>query len=539
MRLIKFNEDSRESVFKGIEELALAVKTTLGPKGRNVIYERRVGQPSITKDGVTVAINVFFDDPFKDTGASIIKEAALKTNDEVGDGTSTALVLAEAIIRAGMSLLKDNKKVSPVALKEGIDKATKEVIEKLKEYSIAVDNNLDIIENVATISGNNDPRVGQMIRSALESVGDGVIEVEPSQTTKTSIRTTEGMEIDTGYIHYGMMNNEKKRTAEFENPIIFVSNFVFKRDYEIQPFIEASIKTGRPLVMFVDDIIEGAQQFFVQHYRNKFQGVVIKTPSFGQMQIENVHDIAAYVGAYPIERKLVLKPHEQIIDFIAASGECEKIIVGQRMTHILKGQGGESLNERLAQIDNDLKSTPSNYDKEVLLKRKGRLLGKACVIEVGGESIFEMEELKDRVEDALNATRSAIKEGIVPGGGISLYNISKEMLSKLNITDDLSKGVELLYKAIQVPFNQIIYNAGINVNDALTEISNLSKYAEDKRLIGFDAKSNEACDMYNRGIIDPTLVPIHALKNAASIAGTFLTTECVIVHKPLDEPPMA
>jgi len=528
-KLLKFDTDSRQAVFSGVQELSKAVKVTLGAKGRNVIYERKLGVPSITKDGVTVAINVYLKDPFKDIGATIAKEAALRTNDIAGDGTTTAIVLTEAIISNGLSLLKKSKRISSVALKDGIDKGVTDVLSKLKSSSIEVSNDLQAIENVATISANNSTKVGKLIKAALSSVGnDGVIEIEKSQNFDTYIDNLEGMQVNGGYMSPLMITNVKKRTCEFDNPIIFVSNYVFSKATDIIPFMKYSVDKGRPIVMFVDDLKNEALQIFNQNlYEMKFQGVAIKTPSFSTTQIENMLDIAAVTGASAIDRNTISNLRNiDATKIPTILGDAIKVIVGKEDTTIIGGNSSkEVITKRIEQIDNDLAISHSNYDKERLMQRRGKLLGKVCIIYVGGISKMEMDELKDRVEDALNSTKSAVKEGIVPGGGAVLYHIANELLAR----KDNSLGEKLLFKALKVPLKQIILNAGLNVKKITKKINKAGKG------IGYDVKNNRMCNMLEEGIIDPTLVTMTALENAASVAGTFLTTECVIAEELINE----
>lgn len=530
-KMLKFDNDARKSLFNGVESLAKAVKVTLGPKGRNVIYELRVGQPAITKDGVTVAINVHFEkDPFKDIGCIIVKEAAQQTNDICGDGTTTAIVLAEAIIKNGLKVISKNKQISPVEIKKGIDNAVEYVVGNLKSRSKPVDNNLDIIESVATISANNDKKIGKLIRSAIETVGkNGVIEVDTSQNGQTYIDVSEGMQIDKGYMSPLFMTNEKKRIAEFKNPLILITNHVFSKAKDIYPFLQYSVETGKPIVVFADDLKNEALYTFNQNlFEGKFQGAVVKTPYLNLMQLEAMQDIAAVVGGTSIDRNVAKNIGSINLDKMPEIlGSAEKVTIGKDSTFIVGGKGNkEKIDSRLEQIENDLKSTPSNYDKEKLLQRKGKLVGGAGIIYVGSTSEFAMNELKDRVEDALNSTRSAIKEGILPGGGTSLYKLGHWLNSKK--TTDSGIGESILYDSIKEPSKQILYNAGINFKPILRKLRKNKNFS-----YGYDLKNNTYGDLFDLGVIDPALVTITALEKAASIAGTFLTTECVISDEPI------
>jgi len=531
---MKFEDDSRLALVSGVQSLTKAVKTTLGPKGRNVVIERNLNEPVITKDGVTVANSIEFEDPYQNIGARIVKEAAQKTNDIAGDGTTTVLVLSEAIMKEGLKVLKNSKRFSPVGIKNGIDQASKDVIKLLKERSIPIENSPEAIKHVASISANNSEKVGELIKAAIESVSaDGVIEVETSKNGKTYIDVTDGMQIDNGLMLPSMMNMPKKRKSEYKNPLILVTNYVFSDAEDIYPILQYSVKKSRPFVIFADDLKNAALQTVNQNLlEGNCEGAIIKTPGFNERQIENMQDIAAIVGAKYINRDTVHKikdiPEEHVPKMF---GSADKVSSDRYTTHIIDGKSDEdALEKQIAQVKSDIvDENSSQYDKDMAMKRLGKLEGGVAVINVGADTKFETGELKDRVEDALNSTRSAIKEGILPGGGIAFHRISNMLKPSAKNTADFVIGYEILLDAIKVPIQQIMYNCGLSgyrKRKIFKEIKNNSFN------IGYDAKNNVVCDLIDAGIIDPALVSITALKQAASIAGTFLTTECVVAVKP-------
>lgn len=524
MKELKFSEEGREAIKQGANELAKAVKATLGPKGRNVVIERQMNLPQITKDGVTVARNIEFSEHFKNTGAMIVKEAAENTNNAAGDGTTTAIVLTEAIINAGYKYLTAG--ANPVELKEGIDMAVKQVIRLLKEQSIQVDESIEKIRQIATISANNDNEVGHLIAGAIEKVTkNGVITVEEAQGTETEIDVVEGMEFDRGFFSPYFITNPTKMEAELEDSYIFITDKKITKSADMVKLLETSSKEGKPLLIICDELEGQALQTAVMNkVKNGVQVAVVKAPGFATKKLENLHDIGAVSGATVITDEF---GHEiKDLNVLEAFGHAEKITVKRDSTTIVNGSGDkEMINERVEQIKALLERAESGYDKEKLQERLAKITGGIAVIYVGAASEVEMSEKKDRVDDALNATRSAIEEGIIPGGGVAFI----KALKKLNLSSkkhDVQLGIDIIKHAITQPLNFIAENAGKNGEVIANRV------LSSKKGYGYNAKEDEMVNMIDAGIIDPTKVSRYALENAASVAGMFLTTECVISIEP-------
>lgn len=523
-KIIKFNEDARASLMKGSQILYDAVKVTLGPKGRNVVLQNRFGEPYLTKDGVSVAKQIELDDPVQDAGAKIIKAAASKTCDEAGDGTTTATVIAQAILREGMKNLAAGS--NPIELKQGIDEAVEVVIDSIKKLSEPIGEDLTKIENIATISANNDSEIGKLITEGIKAVSkDGVITLDDAPGKDTQLEVVEGMQFNQGYISPYFINNNDKLTCELINPLIFVSlDPIVKMDEFIQ-FLDQVLKTGRPLLIIADSIDSQILQLLVvNRIKSQIKVCAVKAPSYGFSKKDYLEDIAILTGTELLSNEL----GNSLSDFVPNNlGKCAKVIVEKDSTTIVAGEGDPDLIEsRIKELDLKLKDANIS-DKELLRVRKSKLLGGVCILEVGGQSEIEQKEKKDRCEDALCATRAAIEEGIVPGGGLS-YLIGLNKYGKFwTVSDfrDVAIGFDIVIKAVEEPFRQICENAGQNPDVILSKI--IDKSYE----IGYDAKINEFVDLKKAGIINPTKVDRVALENAASVAGMFLTTECTVINE--------
>ena len=525
---IKFNIEARESLKKGVDALADAVKVTLGPKGRNVIIEKKFGAPHITKDGVTVAKEVELEDAFQNMGAQLVKEVASKTGDDAGDGTTTATVLAQAIINTGLKNVTAG--ANPMDLKRGIDKAVARVVESIKAQAHEVDDDMGKIENVARISANNDAEIGQLIAEAMGKVKkEGVITVEEAKGTDTSVDVVEGMQFDRGYISPYFVTNAEKMQCDMDNPFILLFDKKISVLKDMLPILEATAQTGRPLLIIAEDVdSEALATLVVNRLRGSLKVCAVKAPGFGDRRKEMLEDIAILTGGVVISEEKGLKLEGATIDLL---GTAEKVTVNKENTTIVNGAGDkECIAERVAQIKNQIATTKSDYDREKLQERLAKLAGGVAVLYIGAPSEVEMKEKKDRVDDALSATRAAIAEGIVPGGGVCYIRCIKALEGLVGDNDDETTGIEIVKRAIEEPLRQIVSNAGLE--GAVI----LQKVKDGEGDFGYNARTETYENFFETGVIDPAKVTRVALENAASIAGMFLTTECVIADKKEDNP---
>ena len=520
---ILFNIDARDQLKKGVDELANAVKVTLGPKGRNVIIEKKFGAPQITKDGVTVAKEVELADSFMNTGAQLVKSVASKTGDDAGDGTTTATVLAQAIVNVGLKNVTAG--ANPMDLKRGIDKAVAVVVESIKEQSEKVGDNYDKIEQVATISANNDPVIGKLIADAMRKVSkDGVITIEEAKGTDTTIGVVEGMQFDRGYLSSYFVTDTEKMECVMENPYILIYDKKISNLKDMLPILEPAVQSGRPLLIIAEDVdSEALTTLVVNRLRSNLKICAVKAPGFGDRRKEMLQDIAVLTKGVVISEERGLKLDQATIDML---GTAEKVTITKDNTTIVNGGGDKALiAERCNQIKAQIKTTTSDYDKEKLQERLAKLSGGVAVLYVGAASEVEMKEKKDRVDDALCATRAAIEEGIVPGGGVAYIRAIEKLEGVKGDNDDEQTGIEIIKRAIEEPLRQIVANAG--KEGAVI----VQKVREGKGDFGYNARTDKFENMHAAGVVDPAKVARVALENAASIAGMFLTTECVIVEK--------
>ena len=529
---ILFNMEAREQLKKGVDELANAVKVTLGPKGRNVIIEKKFGAPHITKDGVTVAKEVELADPFMNTGAQLVKSVASKTGDDAGDGTTTATVLAQSIVNVGIKNVTAG--ANPMDLKRGIDKAVAKVVENIKEQAEAVGSDYDKIEQVATISANNDPEIGKLIADAMRRVSkDGVITIEEAKGTETSIGVVEGMQFDRGYLSPYFVTDTEKMECVMDNPYILIFDKKISNLKEFLPILEPAVQTGRPLLVIAEDVdSEALTTLVVNRLRTQLKICAVKAPGFGDRRKEMLEDIAILTGGIVISEEKGLSLEQATIEML---GRCDKVTVSKDNTTIVNGVGSkEAIADRVAQIKAQIAATKSDYDKEKLQERLAKLAGGVAVLYVGAASEVEMKEKKDRVDDALCATRAAIEEGIVPGGGVAYIRAINALENLKGDNADETTGIEIIKRAVEEPLRQIVSNAG--KEGAVV----VQKVREGKGDFGYNARTDVYEHMKAAGVVDPAKVTRVALENAASIAGMFLTTECVIVEKKEEKPaPMA
>ena len=529
---ILFNMEAREQLKKGVDELANAVKVTLGPKGRNVIIEKKFGAPHITKDGVTVAKEVELADPFMNTGAQLVKSVASKTGDDAGDGTTTATVLAQSIVNVGIKNVTAG--ANPMDLKRGIDKAVAKVVENIKEQAEAVGSDYDKIEQVATISANNDPEIGKLIADAMRRVSkDGVITIEEAKGTETSIGVVEGMQFDRGYLSPYFVTDTEKMECVMDNPYILIYDKKISNLKDFLPILEPAIQTGRPLLVIAEDVdSEALTTLVVNRLRAQLKICAVKAPGFGDRRKEMLEDIAILTGGIVISEEKGLSLEQATIEML---GRCDKVTVSKDNTTIVNGAGNkEAIADRVAQIKAQIVATKSDYDKEKLQERLAKLAGGVAVLYVGAASEVEMKEKKDRVDDALCATRAAIEEGIVPGGGVTYIRAIDALEGLKGGNADETTGIEIIKRAVEEPLRQIVSNAG--KEGAVV----VQKVREGKGDFGYNARTDVYENMKAAGVVDPAKVTRVALENAASIAGMFLTTECVIVEKKEEKPaPMA
>lgn len=525
---IKFDIKAREELKKGVDELANAVKVTLGPKGRNVIVDKKFGAPHITKDGVTVAKAVELEDEFQNMGAQLVKEVASKTGDDAGDGTTTATVLAQAIINVGLKNVAAG--ANPIDLKRGIDKAVAKVVEGIKAQAQEVDDDLAKIENVARVSANNDAEIGKLIADAMGKVKkEGVITIEEAKGTDTTVKVVEGMQFDRGYISPYFVTNTEKMECEMDNPYILLYDKKISALKDMLPVLEAVAQSGRPLLIIAEDVdSEALATLVVNRLRGSLKICAVKAPGFGDRRKEMLEDIAILTHGVVISEDKGLKLDMATVDEL---GSAEKVTVDKENTTIVNGNGDKELiAERVAQIKAQIEKTTSDYDREKLKERLAKLAGGVAVLYVGAPSEVEMKEKKDRVDDALSATRAAVAEGIVPGGGVAYMRCVAALENFHGDNDDENTGIQIVKRAIEEPLRQIVANAGL---EGAIIVQNVK---DGKGDYGYNARTGKYENFFESGVIDPAKVTRVALENAASIAGMFLTTECVIAEKKEENP---
>ncbi|MFN4320197.1 MAG: chaperonin GroEL [Aquificaceae bacterium] len=522
-----YGEDARARLKAGVDKLANAVKVTLGPKGREVIIEKKWGTPLVTKDGVTVAKEIELKDPYENMGAQLVKEVASKTADVAGDGTTTATVLAQAIFTEGLKAIASG--ANPMDVKRGIDKAVERVVEEIKKQSIQVSGRKEI-EQVATISANNDPEIGKIIADAMEAVGkDGVITVEESKSAQTTLETVQGMQFDRGYLSPYFITNADKMEAVLEDPFILIYEKKISNVKDLLPLLEQVVRTGKPILIIAEDVeAEALATLVVNHIKGVIRACAVKAPGFGQRRKDYLQDIAILTGGTAITEELGIKLESVTLDML---GRADKVIVDKDNTTIVGGKGSkENIQARIEQIKKQIVETTSDYDREKLQERLAKLSGGVAIIRVGAATEAELKEKKARVEDAVHATKAAVEEGIVPGGGVALVRAS-EALEDLKVDNhDQQIGVDIVMRACRTPLRQIAANAGFEGYVVLEKVIQLGK--EKGRSWGFDAATGEYKDMIEAGIIDPTKVVRTAIQNAASVAGTMLTAEALVAEIP-------
>jgi len=526
---IKYGEEARRALEKGVNALADTVKITLGPKGRNVVLDKKFGAPLITNDGVTIAKEIELEDPFENMGAQLVKEVSTKTNDVAGDGTTTATLLAQAVIREGLRNLAAG--ANPMVLKKGIEAGVSAAVEALQKLSQPISGK-QAIAQVASISA-GDETIGKLISEAMETVGnDGVITVEESKTMRTEMTTVEGMQFDRGYASAYMVTDTEKMEAVLDNPYILITEKKISNIQEILPVLEQVVQAGRKLLIIAEDVEgEALATLVVNKLRGTFTCVAVKAPGFGDRRKEMLRDIAVLTGGQVISDELGMDLKETTVDML---GSARQVKVDKENTTIVEGAGSkEEIDARVASIRSQIEDTTSDYDKEKLQERLAKLAGGVAVIQVGAATEVEMKERKLRIEDALAATRAAVEEGIVPGGGIALLNVLPAVQVELaNYAGDAKTGVEIVVRALEEPLRQISKNAGIDGSVIVENVKNSRKNG-----YGYDALKGEYVDMIERGIIDPTKVTRSALQNAASVAAMVLTTESLVADIPAPEPP--
>lgn len=525
---IKFDMDARELLKNGVDQLANAVKVTLGPKGRNVIIEKKFGAPQITKDGVTVAKEIELEDHFENTGAQLVKSVASKTGDDAGDGTTTATILAQSIVNVGLKNVTAG--ANPMDLKRGIDKAVAAVVEYIKNNAEKVDDNYDKIEQVATVSANNDPEIGKLLADAMRKVSkDGVITIEESKSRDTHIDVVEGMQFDRGYLSSYFVTDADKMECLMDNPYILIYDKKISNLKDFLPILQPAAESGRPLLVIAEDVdSEALTTLVVNRLRSNLKICAVKAPGFGDRRKAMLEDIAVLTGGLVISEEKGLKLEQATLEML---GTCDKVVVSKDNTTIVNGAGDKQLiADRVAQIKNEIANTTSSYDKEKLQERLAKLSGGVAVLYVGANSEVEMKEKKDRVDDALCATRAAIEEGVVAGGGTTYIRALDSLKNLKGENADEQTGINIVERAIEEPLRQIVANAG---GEGAVVVQ---KVREGEGDFGYNARKDVYEDMRKAGVIDPAKVSRVALENAASIAGMFLTTECLIVDKPEDKP---
>ena len=527
---IKYDVDARELLREGADALANAVKVTLGPKGRNVVIDKKFGAPRITKDGVSVAKEIELEDAFQNAGAQLVKSVASKTGDDAGDGTTTATVLAQAILTEGMKNIAAG--ANPLDVKRGIDKAVGKVVESIKNQAEQVEESYEKIEQVATISANNDSEIGKLIADGMRAVSvNGVITIEDAKGRDTVLKTVEGMQFDRGYLSAYFVTDAEKMQCVMENPYILIYDKKISNLKDFLPILEPAVQSGRPLLVIAEDVdSEALTTLVVNRLRAQLKICAVKAPGFGDRRKAMLEDIAVLTGGVVISEEKGLKLEQATLDML---GSADKVTVSKDNTTIVDGAGDkQAIADRVAQIKNEMANTTSSYDKEKLQERLAKLSGGVCVLEVGAASETEQKEKKDRCDDALCATRAAIEEGIVTGGGVAFIRAQKELEGLEGENADETTGIAIIRRAIEEPLRQICKNAG--VEGAVI----VNKVREGEGFYGYNAKNNTFCDLRAAGVVDPAKVARVALENAASIAGMFLTTECVICDKKEDKPEM-
>lgn len=517
---IKFEVEARDLLKKGVDTLSDAVKVTLGPKGRNVILGRTYGAPHITKDGVSVAKEVELKDPFENMGAQLVREVASKTNDDAGDGTTTATVLAQSIINVGIKNITSG--ANPMEVKKGIDKAVATVVKSIASQAQEIGDDFEKIENVAKVSANGDEEIGKLIAQAMREVGkEGVITVEEAKGVEMTVDVVKGMQFDRGYISPYFVTNTERMEAEMDSPYILIYDKKISAIKDILPLLESTLQTGRPLLLIAEDIdSEALATLVVNRLRGGLKICAVKAPGFGDRRKEMLQDIAILTGGVVISEETGLSLEGATIEML---GRAEKVTITKENTTLVNGSGDKkNIEERMAQIRSQIENTTSDYDREKLQERLAKLSGGVAVLYVGAPSEVEMKERKDRVDDALSATRAAVEEGTVPGGGTSYIRAIASLEGLEGETADETTGIEIVKRAIEEPLRQIVANAGKEGAVIVQRVK------ESEGSFGYNARTDEYCDLYEAGVIDPAKVSRVALENAASIAGMFLTTECVI-----------
>ena len=528
-KTIKFNTDARDLLKQGVDQLANAVKVTLGPKGRNVVIEKKFGAPQITKDGVTVAKEIELEDKFENTGAQLVKSVASKTGDDAGDGTTTATILTQAIVNEGLKNVTAG--ANPMDLKRGIDKAVNKVVEYIKANAEVVGDNYDKIEQVATVSANNDPEIGKLLADAMRKVSkDGVITIEESKTRDTSIGVVEGMQFDRGYLSGYFVTDTDKMECVMDDPYILIYDKKISNLKEFLPVLQPAAESGRPLLVIAEDVdSEALTTLVVNRLRGGLKICAVKAPGFGDRRKAMLEDIAVLTGGVVISEDKGLKLEQATLEML---GTARKVTISKDNTTIVNGAGEkENIQARVAQIKNEIENTTSSYDKEKLQERLAKLAGGVAVLYVGANSEVEMKEKKDRVDDALCATRAAMEEGVVVGGGTTYIRAQQELANLKGANADEQTGINIVCRSIEEPLRQIVYNAG---GEGAVVVN---KVREGKGDFGYNARADVYEDLRAKGVIDPAKVARVALENAASIAGMFLTTECLIVDKPEERAP--
>ena len=527
---IKFNTDARDLLKQGVDQLANAVKVTLGPKGRNVVIEKKFGAPQITKDGVTVAKEVELEDKFENTGAQLVKSVASKTGDDAGDGTTTATILTQSIVNEGLKNVTAG--ANPMDLKRGIDKAVAKVVDYIKEHAEVVGDNYDKIEQVATVSANNDPEIGKLLADAMRKVSkDGVITIEESKSRDTSIGVVEGMQFDRGYLSPYFMTDADKMECVMEHPYILIYDKKISNLKDFLPILQPAAESGRPLLVIAEDVdSEALTTLVVNRLRGGLKICAVKAPGFGDRRKAMLEDIAILTGGVVISEDKGLKLEQATLDML---GSADKVNVTKDNTTIVNGAGQkENIQERIAQIKNEIANTKSSYDKEKLQERLAKMSGGVAVLYVGANSEVEMKEKTDRVDDALCATRAAMEEGVVVGGGTTYIRAQEALKDLKGENADEQTGINIVCRAIEEPLRQIVANAG---GEGAVVVN---KVREGEGDFGYNARKDEYENLRESGVIDPAKVARVALENAASIAGMFLTTECLIVDKPEEKAPL-
>ena len=529
-KIIKYNMEARDLLKQGVDQLANAVKVTLGPKGRNVVIEKKFGAPVITKDGVSVAKEVELEDKFENTGAQLVKSVASKTGDDAGDGTTTATILTQAIVNEGLKNVTAG--ANPMDLKRGIDKAVNKVVDYIKANAEVVGDNYDKIEQVATVSANNDPEIGKLLADAMRKVSkDGVITVEDSKTRDTTIGVTEGMQFDRGYLSGYFVTDTDKMECVMDDPYILLYDKKISNLKEFLPILQPAAESGRPLLVIAEDVdSEALTTLVVNRLRGGLKICAVKAPGFGDRRKAMLEDIAVLTGGVVISEEKALKLEQATLEML---GTAKKVTVDKENTTIVGGAGNkENIQDRVQQIKNEIANTKSNYDKEKLQERLAKLAGGVAVLYVGANSEVEMKEKKDRVDDALCATRAATEEGVVVGGGTTYIRAQKELAELKGDNADEQTGINIVRRALEEPLRQIVFNAG---GEGAVVVDKVRQGEGD---YGYNARTDTYQDLRAAGVIDPAKVARVALENAASIAGMFLTTECLIVDKPEEKPAM-